>query len=192
MGSLSKRVNEMQRCEGMKVSVMNCSSCAIHRFRNQYRNLGRVISQWLVRLLLGSTKQKIGSYIVPNDNPTNNCEMKLAPDFFSYPRWQMDKSIFMKLWGGASWVKGGGGRHSLFQALSQWRGLMTCFKPDPACSPPVFSILPIDHEPGTGWGSWGGFNFLPLDYTTGKQIHQPRCIRKVHVYYHHFQVASQA
>lgn len=44
MGSLSKRVNEMQRCEGMKVSVMNGSSCAIHRFRNKYRNLGQVSS----------------------------------------------------------------------------------------------------------------------------------------------------
>ena len=33
------------------------------------------------------TKQKTGSYIVPNNNPTNNCKMKLAQDFFSFPQW---------------------------------------------------------------------------------------------------------
>ena len=40
-----------------------------------------VLSQWLVGSLL---KDRLKSHEVPSNDPTSDCEMRLAPDFFTF------------------------------------------------------------------------------------------------------------
>ena len=49
----------------------------------------------------------------------------------------------------------------------------------------------FEPDPGRGSAGWGGLDFQPLDYKTGKQINQPHYFLLVY-YNRHFQVASQA